>query len=29
MFPNIINMIKDGQDNKSIKKYIINKYKNK
>jgi len=29
MFPNIINMIKTGEDNKSIKKYIINKYKNK
>ena len=29
MFPNIINMIKDGEDNKSIKKFIINKYKNK
>ena len=29
MFPNIINMIKEGEDNKSIKKYIINKYKNK
>jgi hypothetical protein len=29
MFPNIINMIKSGEDNKSIKKYIINKYKNK
>ena len=29
MFPNIFNMIKEGRDNKSIKKYIINKYKNK
>ena len=29
MFPNILNMIKDGDDNNSIKKYIINKYKNK
>lgn len=29
MFPNIFNMIKEGYDNKSIKKYIINKYKNK
>jgi hypothetical protein len=29
MFPNIINMIKEGEDNNSIKKYIINKYKNK
>ena len=27
MFPNIINMIKEGEDNKSIKKYIINKMK--
>ncbi len=29
MFPNIFNMVKEGYDNKSIKKYIINKYKNK
>jgi hypothetical protein len=29
MFPNIIDMVKSGYDNKSIKKYIINKYKNK
>jgi magnesium-transporting ATPase (P-type) len=29
MFPNIINMVKTGEDNNSIKKYIINKYKNK
>jgi hypothetical protein len=29
IFPNIINMIKEGCDNKSIKKFIINKYKNK
>ena len=29
MFKNILNMIKECLYNKSIKKYIINKYKNK
>jgi hypothetical protein len=29
MFPNIIELVKEGKDNDDIKKYILKKYKQK